>query len=197
MIGNGSARPLARPNAPSACTLVGMSWLRRSWLLMLVLGTLVSPRLASAHSPLGLETRVGGLDLAAQVIVGVHGLASAGSYLGNPDGYDENASGCSLAAGGGGGAARSFFDGTRYTPKVLQQMRGGVGEFHLFPESVTAFESAGTVRTITGGDGVARQMLEIPGSYTTSRGTVMDGVFQFIKEADGAINHRLFVPRTP
>ncbi|MBN2194415.1 MAG: hypothetical protein JW751_16480 [Polyangiaceae bacterium] len=66
-----------------------------------------------------------------------------------------------------------------------------------FPESVTAFESAGTVRTITGGDGVARQMLEIPGSYATSRGTIMDGVFQFIKEADGALNHRLFVPRPP
>ncbi|MBN2191556.1 MAG: hypothetical protein JW751_01970 [Polyangiaceae bacterium] len=79
-----------------------MSWLRRIWLLMLVLGTVVSPRLASAQAPLGLETRVGGLDLAAQVIIGVHGLASAGSYLGNPDGYDENASGCSLAARGGG-----------------------------------------------------------------------------------------------
>jgi hypothetical protein len=66
---------------------------------MLVLWTLVSPQLASAHAPLGLETRVGGLDLAAQAIVGAHGLASPGSYLGNSDGYEENASGCSLAAG--------------------------------------------------------------------------------------------------
>ncbi len=101
------------------------------------------------------------------------------------------------AARGGGTAARSFFEGTRYTPKVLQQMRGAPGEFHSFPESVTAFESAGTVRTITGGDGVVRQMLEIPGSYATRNGRVLDGVFQFIKEADGAINHRLFVPRAP
>lgn len=103
--GGGVAHPLARLLAPSACTLAGMSRLRRVWLLMLVLGTLVSPRLASAQTPLGLETRVGGLDLAAQVIVGVHALASPGSYLGNPDGYDENASGCSLAAGGGAGTA--------------------------------------------------------------------------------------------
>jgi len=92
--------PLGRLRGPSACTLAGMSWLRRIWLLMLVLGTLLSPRLASAQAPLGLDIRVGGLDLAAEVIVGVHGLASPGSYLGNPDGYDENASGCSLAAGG-------------------------------------------------------------------------------------------------
>jgi filamentous hemagglutinin len=79
-------------------------------------------------------------------------------------------------------------------------MRRGPGEFHSFPESVKAFEGAGTVRTITGGDGVARQMLEIPGSYATpgnvlnGGGVWRDGVFQFIKEADGTINHRLFVP---
>ncbi len=42
---------------------------------------------------------------------------------------------------------------------------------------------------MTGGDGVARQILEIPGSYGGR-----NGVFQFIKEADGAINHRLIVP---
>jgi filamentous hemagglutinin len=86
-------------------------------------------------------------------------------------------------------AKESFFDGTQYTQKVLTQMQGGAGEFHSFPESVTAFESAGSVRTITGGDGVVRQMLEIPGSYGGR-----DGVFQFIQEADGSINHRLFVP---
>lgn len=86
-------------------------------------------------------------------------------------------------------AENGFFQGTRYSQKVLEQMRRGPGEFHSFPESVTAFESAGTVRSITGGDGVVRQMLEIPGSYGGR-----DGMFQFIKEADGTINHRLFVP---
>jgi len=31
----------------------------------------------------------------------------------------------------------NFFEGASYTPKVLKQMQGGVGEFHSFPESVT------------------------------------------------------------
>jgi RHS repeat-associated protein len=83
----------------------------------------------------------------------------------------------------------SFFEGTRYTDKVLQQMRAGAREFHSFPEAVTAFENAGSIRTVTGGDGVVREMLEIPGSYAGR-----DGVFQFMKEADGAINHRYFRP---
>ena len=42
-----------------------------------------------------------------------------------------------------------FFEGTSYTPKVLKQMRGGVGEFHSFPESVTAFERGVTLIVIT------------------------------------------------
>jgi len=89
--------------------------------------------------------------------------------------------------------APSFFEGASYTPKVLKQMQGKVGEFHSFPESVTAFESAGTVRSLTGGDKVVRQVLEIPGSY----GSAGNGVFRFIKNADGTINERLFVPNSP
>jgi RHS repeat-associated protein len=88
----------------------------------------------------------------------------------------------------------SFFDGTTYSSKVLQQMQDGPGEFHSFPESVAAFESSGTVSTITGGDGQAYQMLEIPGSYQSTGGTWYNGSFQFIQDANGVINHRLFVP---
>lgn len=98
-----------------------------------------------------------------------------------------------LAAPAQGASSPSFFEGANYTPKVLRQMKGGVGEFHSFPESVTAFENAGTVRSITGGDGVVRQVLEIPGSY----GSGGNGVFRFIKNADGTINERLFVPNSP
>jgi len=87
----------------------------------------------------------------------------------------------------------SFFEGATYTPKVLKQMSGKAGEFHSFPESVTAFESAGTVRPLIGGDKVVRQVLEIPGSY----GSGGNGVFRFIKNADGTINERLFVPDSP
>jgi hypothetical protein len=94
----------------------------------------------------------------------------------------------------GAAAEGSFFDGTTYSSKVLQQMQGGAGEFHSFPESVTAFESSGTVSTITGGDGQAYQMLEIPGSYQSAGGTWYNGSFQFIQDENGVINHRLFVP---
>lgn len=50
------------------------------------------------------------------------------------------------------------------------------------------FKSAGKVRSITGGDGVACRILEMPGSYGGR-----NGVFQFIKEADGAIKHGCFI----
>ena len=97
----------------------------------------------------------------------------------------------SRAASKGGS---SFFEGTQYSNKVLQQMKGGPGEFHSFPDAVKAFEGSGTVRTVTGGDGIVRQMLEIPGSYQSAGGTWYEGVFQFMKEPNGIINHRLFVP---
>ncbi len=100
------------------------------------------------------------------------------------------------AVGEAGAAAEtaSFFDGAAYSSKVLQQMEGGVGEFHSFPEAVVAFEDSGTVKTITGGDGQTYQMLEIPGSYQSAGGTWYSGSFQFIKDSNGVINHRLFVP---
>ena len=63
------------------------------------------------------------------------------------------------------------------------------GDLHSFPESALAFQDAGTVTPLTGGDGVVRDFLKIPGQY---RGK--DGVFEFIKEPDGKINHRLFKP---
>ena len=89
----------------------------------------------------------------------------------------------------------SFFDGTHYTDKVLTQMQRGPGELHSFPEIVKRFESDGTVRDLVGGDGITRKLLEIPGSYTTTNGRAVDGAFQFLKESDGTINHRLFLPK--
>ncbi len=83
------------------------------------------------------------------------------------------------------GVAGDFFAGTKYTDKVLGQMKQG--DFHAFPESVKAFQDAGQVNKITGGDGVARELLKIPGEYQGKQ-----GAFEFIKEADGSINHRLF-----
>jgi filamentous hemagglutinin len=95
-----------------------------------------------------------------------------------------------LASGGakgGSAVADDFFAGTKYTDKVLGQIK--TGDLHGFPESVTTFQGAGQVTKITGGDGVVRDMLKIPGEYRGKQ-----GVFEFIRESDGAINHRLFVP---
>jgi hypothetical protein len=91
-------------------------------------------------------------------------------------------------------SSASFFEGTTYSEKVASQMQSGVGEFHSFPGSVEAFGDSGTVSDIVGGDGTPYQMMEIPGSYTSSNGGLYDGVFQFVKTPDNVITHRLFVP---
>ncbi|WP_220150906.1 hypothetical protein [Thalassospira xiamenensis] len=78
-----------------------------------------------------------------------------------------------------------FFTGAKYSQKVINQIK--TGDYHAFPDSVLAFQEAGHVTKITGGDGVVRDMLKIPGEYRGKK-----GVFEFIKEADGTINHRLF-----
>ena len=58
-----------------------------------------------------------------------------------------------------------------------------------FPQSVDGFAKHGTVSKITGKDGVVRDKLEIPGGYISKK-----GVFEYIREPNGNINHRLFVP---
>lgn len=85
-------------------------------------------------------------------------------------------------------SAGDFFKGTTYTDKVKQQASSG--DFHSFPESVDGHAHQGTISTITGGDGVERLKLEISGSY---RGR--EGIFEYIREPNGTINHRLFVPK--
>ena len=62
-------------------------------------------------------------------------------------------------------------------------------DFHAFPESVTAFEKIGKVTVIKGRGGIARKVLRIPGSYKGEK-----GYFEFIRESDGTINHRIFKP---
>jgi filamentous hemagglutinin len=95
--------------------------------------------------------------------------------------------GVGSGAKGGSAVADDFFAGTKYTDKVLGQIK--TGDLHGFPESVTTFQGAGQVTKITGGDGVVRDMLKIPGEYRGKQ-----GIFEFIKESDGSINHRLFKP---
>lgn len=83
--------------------------------------------------------------------------------------------------------ASRFFEGTKYSERVLSQMEGR--DFHAFPEIVKSYASTGEVATIRGGDGMTRWMLRIPGSYQGR-----EGVFEFIREPNGVITHRLFKP---
>jgi hypothetical protein len=85
--------------------------------------------------------------------------------------------------------ASSFFENTRYTDKVIGQIKQN--DYHAFPRSADAFSSSGSVSRITGGDGISRDVLRIPGEY---RGKA--GFFEYMKEPNGDINHRLFVPTT-
>ena len=83
--------------------------------------------------------------------------------------------------------AKNFFKGTRYTEKVKKQASSG--DYHSFPEAVDSFSRYGKVSKIKGGDGITRQKLEIPGGYKGK-----EGIFEYIKEPNGNINHRLFKP---
>ncbi|MDQ3919123.1 MAG: RHS repeat-associated core domain-containing protein, partial [Acidobacteriota bacterium] len=120
--------------------------------------------------------------LAADMTI-ISGFSTIGSVGGATLGLETGGEAAAATAS----EAATFFEGTQYTNKVLGQMK--LGDYHAFPKSVEAFADAGKVRTITGGDGQLYKVLEIPGGYKKA-----DGVFQFIKNAQGIINHRLFVP---
>jgi uncharacterized protein RhaS with RHS repeats len=122
---------------------------------------------------------------------GMGGTELAANVLGIAGGAGDLALGIKSLVTGLKGAkgAGDFFAGTKYTGKVLGQMKQG--DFHAFPESVKGFQEAGQLSKITEGDGFVRDMLKIPGEYRGKQ-----GVFEFIKEADGTINHRLFRPNS-
>jgi hypothetical protein len=80
--------------------------------------------------------------------------------------------------------------GTRYTGKVRQQMRpdrNGETDNHGFPLSADNMARYGTTRSITGGDGIERTMVEVRGNYKGKNGT-----FEWIIEPDRTVNHRFF-----
>jgi hypothetical protein len=81
----------------------------------------------------------------------------------------------------------NFFENTYYSNKVKDQMN--IGDYHSFPNSVEAFENDGIKVPLKGGDGILRQKLKIPGWYKGKY-----GYFEFIREPNGKINHRLFKP---
>jgi len=62
------------------------------------------------------------------------------------------------AAKGKSSVTDDFFAGTKYTDKVLGQIK--TGDLHGFPESVTTFQGAGQVTKITGGGWCGKRYAE-------------------------------------
>lgn len=84
--------------------------------------------------------------------------------------------------------AKTFFKGAKYSQKVLQQMNKVDDIYHGFPKQVEAFAAKyGKWSTKIGKDGKSYQWLEMSGSLEGK-----EGVFEFIKDANGVINHRFF-----
>jgi hypothetical protein len=105
--------------------------------------------------------------------------------------YRNLVEGCEANAAKG---ASSFFQGAKYSPKVLNQMNKVDDIFHAFPKSVDGFATKfGKWSTKVGADGKTYEWLEMPGSYGGKT-----GVFEYTKGSNGLINHRFFnVPKIP
>ena len=84
------------------------------------------------------------------------------------------------------GGSKTFFEGAKYSDKVLRQMNKADDIYHAFPKSVDVYATKfGQWSTKVGADGKVYQWLEMPGSYGSRT-----GVFEYIKDANGVINHR-------
>lgn len=73
--------------------------------------------------------------------------------------------------------------------------------FHAFPDIVDNYGAYGEVFEGPGGDGLPVTKVRIPGGYLSpskpgmpGTGTWYDGVFEYVIEPDGTVNHRFFKP---
>lgn len=78
-------------------------------------------------------------------------------------------------------------ESTKYTKKVRDQMEVLSDPFHAFPKSVDGFAGMGRKVEFIGGDGIKRIRIELDAIYRDK-----SGHFEWIIEANGAVNHRLF-----
>ncbi len=89
--------------------------------------------------------------------------------------------------------ADNFFDGAKYSNKVLKQMEKVNDMHHAFPKSVDGYATKyGRFETKIGKDGKPYEWLEMRGSYGNK-----DGTFEYIKDENGVINHRFFNTNNP
>ncbi len=88
-------------------------------------------------------------------------------------------------------AGTAFFDGARYTEKVLRGMDNVTDLRHGFPRSVDGYAGKfGKFSEKVGSDGKNYHQMAMPGEYRGQK-----GVFEYIKDPrSGEINHRYFNP---
>ena len=114
--------------------------------------------------------------------------AFAGGILGKIVGYVGGKIVAKTATSSAGTGINTFFEGARYSPKVLSQMGESGDLFHSFSKSVDGYAAKfGQYTTKVGGDGKVYQWLKMAGSYGGKSGT-----FEYVKDAKGLINHRFF-----
>ena len=80
-------------------------------------------------------------------------------------------------------------EGTQYTEKVLGQMANSKDILHAFPPEVDLFASAEHVTQELGADGQMYTHVRVPGGYGPA-----NGVFHYIIDDAGWINHRMLEP---
>jgi RHS repeat-associated protein len=116
--------------------------------------------------------------------IGLEGGLRGHGYVHDPLGWVDPLG----LSGVGGGASKGVnpLNGTKYTDKVLRQMKGKDLD-HNFPSLVDKQADAAKVKIITGGDGIERTKVELPGSINGK-----DGNYSWIIEPDKTINHRQF-----
>ncbi len=83
-------------------------------------------------------------------------------------------------------AKGSFFENSKYSSKVLEQMSNTEDILHSFPKSVDGFSTRfGQFSIKIGADGNSYQWLKMHGSFGGKT-----GIFEYTKDANGIINHR-------
>ncbi|MFC1400437.1 MULTISPECIES: RHS repeat-associated core domain-containing protein [Streptacidiphilus] len=100
---------------------------------------------------------------------------------------DSNGTATDLVEGDPNILDRNPLEGTRYTGKVLRQ--AATGDYHGFPEIADTIPTMRNTTIESGGDGIPRMHVRLPGEYDGKQ-----GFFHWIIEQNGNVNHRLFTP---
>jgi len=115
------------------------------------------------------------------------GRGNPSYYDSNPDVIDGEIGQANRSAGGG--ADNNPLSDVQYTDKVKAQMSNSSDLYHSYPSLIDEMALPSDQSTIVGRDGVSRTLIQMPGSINGA-----PGVFEYIIDADGVCNHRLFRP---